>query len=399
MNESVTLSRTIQTPLKALYRAITTPAGLMDWCAETAVIGLREGGTLFLTGDPGYRLLGEVESFQEDQSCSWAVTAPFSGQIQFKLRPGEKGVQLSMIFSMEGDLDAQLNYWNPALNNLKSVLETGLDRRVYDRPMLGVLIGGMLDGDTQERFNAPEPYGVFISGTIAGMGAAEIGLLENDVLIELDGVTLKNYQAINRAMSGHKSGDVVPVVWYRDGERFERELTLSGRPEPYVPPTPSELAEYVGGIYRRMDAELAEILEDVSETEADYRPAEREWNAREILAHVILNERAAQLWIGSRLDGHPLESWSSNEHGQVKAVVDVYPTLPELQAEIRRTEDQTVAMLRRLPSDIVTHRGVYVNIVTMFGKHGMPVHTRMHYETLRNQVRVAREKLPAKAAV
>ena len=393
MNESVTLSRTIQAPLEALYRSITTPAGLTDWCADQAEIGLREGGPVFLWTEKGERFFGEVESFEANQSCAWRITVPFNGEIRFRLRAVDGGSHISVSFSGDGDLDAQLKTWDPALNNLKAVLETGLDRRIYDRPMLGVLIGGMVDEDSQARFSTPTSYGVFISGTIAGMGAAEIGLAENDVIVELAGVRLKSYHAINAAMAGRVAGDVVSVVWYRDGVRHTAELPLSGRPQPFVPPTPAELAEYAEGIYLRMDAELDEVLDGATEAEADYSPGEKDWNAREILAHIILNERAAQLWIGARLNGSSLESWSSNDHGQIKAVVDVHPTLAELRDELCRTEAQTVAMLRRLPSDIVTHRGVYTNIVTMFGKHGMPVHTRMHYETLRTQLHEARKLL------
>jgi len=391
MNPSVTLSRSIQATREAAYRAFTTSIGLLDWCADAAGVSARPGGHVFLWSEDGYRLLGAVARLEENQGVVWEGLTPLAGRVEIEIRQKEDGSVVSMAFSGDEGQETQLAFWAPALDNLKAVLETGLDRRVYDRPMLGILIGGSLDAESQPKYRTPVPYGVILSGTVAGMGAAVLGLEENDVLVELGTVRLENYHAFREALDGRKAGDEVRAVWYRGGERMEGLLRLSGRPEPFVPPTPAELADYTQEIYSRLDAELAESLDDATEELADYRPAEKEWSVKEIVAHTIATERGNQAWIAAAIDGHDLKDWASNTNCLVKAIVDVHPTLPDLTAELHRAERQTLAMLQRLPPEIVSHRGVYTNIVTMLGEHGLPVHTRMHYETIRAQLEAVRK--------
>ncbi len=390
MKDHAALSRTIQAAPEAVYRAFTTSLGLQDWCADAAGLDLRPGGHLFIWTDGGYRLMGFVAGFEENESVEWEAQAPFAGLIRIGIKPAEGGSRVSLSFPPDVDLEAQMSFWDPALDNLKAVLETGLDRRVYDRPMLGILIGGTLDAETRPKYGTPVPYGVILSGTLPGMGAEALGLAENDVIVEMGDIPLKNYHALREALGSRKAGDRVRTVWYRGAERMEGQLSLSGRPEPFVPATPAELAEYTRSIFDRLDAELAEILDDTTDAEADYRPAEKEWNVKEILAHTIITERGNQAWISAALDGHYLKEWSSNEDSLVKSVVDVHPTLPALTSELYRTENQTVAMVRRFPPEIVTHKGLYTNIVTMLGEHGLAVHTRMHYETIRTQLEAVR---------
>lgn len=392
MSEPVTLSRAIQAVPEAVYRAFTTSFGLQDWCADAAGLDARPGGHLFLWTDSGYQLIGTVHRLDENECVEWDVQSPHPGRLVLRIKPSDEHSRIALSFQGGSDLEHHLAFWNLALDNLKALLETGLDRRVYDRPMLGILVGGMLDEETSRKYRLPVPYGLLLTGTVPGMGAEALGLVENDVIVELGEVALENYPAFRTALEAHKAGDEIRAAWYRDGERQEGLLRLSGRPEPFVPATPAELAEHVRGIYDRLDAELAELLDDATEAEADYRPGEKEWSIKEIIAHTIITERGVQAWIAAALEGTYLKEWGSNDHSVIRSVVDVFPTLPDLTGELHRTERQTVALARRLPPEIVTHRGTYTNIVTMLGEHGLPVHTRMHYETIRGQLEAVRER-------
>lgn len=160
-------------------------------------------------------------------------------------------------------------------------------------------------------------------------------------------------------------------------------MTLSGRPKPQIPATPAELAEEVRQIYERADAELAEIFDGVDEETAEARPAEGEWNAKEVLAHIILTERAAQYWAVNVVRGRAFNNWASNDHKLVKSVVAIHPTIFHLVAELRRTEGQTVDLLNRLPEEVLQHKGAFHNIVTMFDHHGLVLHTRMHFDQIK----------------
>ncbi|HUF40126.1 MAG TPA: DinB family protein [Anaerolineales bacterium] len=390
MSSSATLSRTIRAPREAAYRAFTTSIGLQDWCADAADLSARLGGHIFLWSDEGYRLLGAFSRLEENETIEWEELAPRTGRVRIRIETENGGSKISMELAADGDLERRLAFWDPALDNLKAVLETGLDRRVYDRPMLGILIGSKVDAENRAKYGSPVPYGVVLSGTVSGMGAEALGLEENDVLVEIGDLPLDDYQALKSTVVGRKPGDHIRVAWYRRGERMEGKLRLSGRPEPFIPATPAELAEHVRGIYDRLDGELAEILDDATEEEADFRPSEKDWSVKEILGHTIATERGVHAWIAGTLGGNDLKDWASNENSLIRAIVDVHPTMPALTGELARAERQTVAMVRHLPPEITTHKGVYANIVTMLGEHGLPVHTRMHYETIRVQLETAR---------
>ncbi len=65
--------------------------------------------------------------------------------------------------------------WNESLDNLKSVLETGVDQRIARRPMLGIY-----EGEAK-----PNDEGVRLDGVAENMPAAEAGLQKGDVLLKL----------------------------------------------------------------------------------------------------------------------------------------------------------------------------------------------------------------------
>jgi hypothetical protein len=207
----------------------------------------------------------------------------------------------------------------------------------------------------------------------------------------MDNVPIKDYHALSQVISPHKAGETVHAVWYRGKERHEATMTLSGRPRPQIPATLTELAEEARQIYTRLDGELAELLDGISEETAEYRPAENEWNTKEIIAHLISTERAMQIWVINATEGTLFNNWASNNHHLVKSIVDICATLPHLMAELRRAEGQTVALLQRLPEEIVTHKGTFHNIVTTLNKEGLSVHSRLHLDTIKRLLEEAQK--------
>jgi hypothetical protein len=279
--------------------------------------------------------------------------------------------------------DSHIAFWSEALNNLKAVLETGFDRRIYDRPMLGILIGGLISEESQAHFASPVDYGIRLSGTVPGMGAEKLGMIENDILTEMNNEEIHDYRVLEKIVSRFKSGDVTQVTWYRGGHKLTGEMAFSGRPTPFVPPFPAELADYVESIYRRSDSELASILEGVVEVQAEYRPFEHEWNIKQILAHTIVMERSLHLWITATRKGELMKPWFTNDQELIDSVVSTYPSLEQLVFELKCAQKLTVNLLRRLPPELATLKAPYLNIVTNLGEQGVPLHTRMHFESIK----------------
>lgn len=389
---TLTLTRTFEATPKAVYRAFTTPAGLLEWAANSSDLDPRAGGRLFLWSEKGFQLMGTYTELEPEKRVAFDLHTPSPSTVNATIRSENGLVTLLLEHHLPEEKATEYRArWESALDNLKSILETGLDRRFYDRPMLGVFIAGQVDKELQARMSLPVAHGILIGGAVSGMGAEAAGLAENDVLIEMDGISLKSYHDLHTAITPHKAGDTVHLTWARGREQHETDMVLSGRTPPSIPATPAELAEKTQSLYTRLDAELAEILEGVTEEEAEYRPAETEWNAKEIVAHIITSERGLQFWIANLIEGQTFESWATNNHLLVKSIVDVYPTLPLLMAELRRAEAQTVALLQRLPPEILDYKGAYHNIAAYVGKDGQPVHTHLHYESIKNLLEEARK--------
>lgn len=76
----------------------------------------------------------------------------------------------------------------------------------------------------QEREN-----GVLIDGTSSGSPAERAGFQKGDVLLELGDVKLGSVNDFTYALQYYKAGDVVKVVFERDGKREEMLVTLGSR--------------------------------------------------------------------------------------------------------------------------------------------------------------------------
>lgn len=385
----LTLTQTIQASPPVVYRALTTPGGLLDWLAQSSDVDARVGGRFYVWAENGPQFLGQITALEKDSCLEFDLLTPLPGHLSITLTPQNDTTLLTLEqtpFATEPERETARAQWTTALANLQAVLETGLDPRLYNRPMMGILIRGRVDKETQERLLLPLDYGILIGGTLPDMDAERVGLLDGDVLVEMEGTLIKNYEDIGKVLETRTAGETIHIVWYRGKTRHGAEMILSGRPHPRLPATFAELAEEARQIYTSLDGELAEILDEVSETDAEYRPLETEWNVKEIIAHLIHTERAMQIWLVNAVDGTPFNHWTTNNHNIVKSIVDVTPMLAELLDELRRAEAQTVALLQRLPEETVTHKGTFHNIVTTLNKEGLSVHTRLHFETIKRLV-------------
>ncbi len=85
-----------------------------------------------------------------------------------------------------------------------------------ERPILGIY------KDEDAKGNG----GVVIKEVISGKGAEAAGLRAGDIITVVDGRSLAE-GSLPLALTGHKKGDQVTVVYLRDGQTLETEVTLS----------------------------------------------------------------------------------------------------------------------------------------------------------------------------
>ncbi|MDD1713421.1 MAG: PDZ domain-containing protein, partial [Methanoregulaceae archaeon] len=272
--------------------------------------------------------------------------------------------------------------WTVGLENLQSVLETGDDLRFTRRPMLGIVGGDELTAEKAAELGVPVMQGIRIDGLVEGMGAYQAGLVKGDVLTVMDGQPITTWQSLIAALSAHQAGDRVEIVFYRGNEKTTATMELSRRPLAEVPPDPSQLAEAVQKIYEEAIPELESVLNGVSDDQASHHPTPGDWNAKEVIAHLIAGERDNQNWISSLVGGDEMLIFANNVDIRVKATVAVFRTAPALVDELKRAQAETVAMVSALPPEFVAHRGSYVKV-------GRGLLEALHFKDHIGQIRAA----------
>ena len=101
-----------------------------------------------------------------------------------------------------------------AISEAKPIIEDLMNSGyVTGRPLVGIAV--------QET-----PYGLFISSVQEGSGAAEAGLAQRDMIIEVDGQKVSSSSEINEIRDTKKPGDSLKFKILRDGETLEISVTL-----------------------------------------------------------------------------------------------------------------------------------------------------------------------------
>lgn len=395
---SLRLEKDIKAPVKEVYRAFTKQSTITEWLCNTASIDITMLTRLYLWWDNGYYTCGEFLKVVPDKEIifSWlGRDDPGKTRVRVTFKPVDSGTHLILEHrGMKEDekwkstVEQIRHGWEIALNNLVSILETGQDLRIINRPMLGINMDDF-SPDIAAAMGIPVFQGVRLEGVVEGMGAEKSGLRKDDVLVEIGGKPVLGYHSLASVLLGKKAGQKVDIVYYRGPEKHTATLVLSPRPIPEVPTTPSELAQAVAELYEQGDQLLAAALQGISEEEASFKVSLVDWSAKEVLAHLIHTERdwqfQIQKWMLSDDSG-----FAPNLDSRIKATVKVFPTIPDLTLELKRAETETVELLRNLPGEFVAQKDTFWLLA--YNQVQFKSHTSEHAEQINAAVAAARKK-------
>jgi uncharacterized protein YndB with AHSA1/START domain len=366
----VSAERWVQASPKLAYRAFTSSTSLREWLCDVATVDPHPRGRLYLwwRGDfysSGHYLELDPEKrvrfrwFSNIDPAPTEITVHFAEQAGGTLVRMEHSVpddpawaKMAMSFRQE---------WDDSLGNLKSVLETGVDLRIANRPMLGILPGDFTP-EQAKALGVPVSTGQRLDGVVEGMGAQKAGLQKDDVLVGMDGKVIDgDFSSLQGALAGKKGGEAVEVVFYRGAEKKTVMMTLTKRPMPEIPFDPAELVRQVRAIYEPALADLEKCFADVTDAEALARPAPEEWSALEVVAHLLHGERFNQLYLSSLVDGYEFvnDGFGTNVHAYNQATVAAHPTIAAMLDALHRAVEETLAFLSFLPADFVANKGSY----------------------------------------
>lgn len=369
-------TRQIQAPAAEVYRALTNPTALRDWLCDAAESDPRPGGRIYLWWDSGFYAAGEYTALEPAKKIAYTwngAREPSPTRVTFKLAEQDGGTRVVLTHSgigtgkaWAGMIRAVETDWPGSLENLQSLLETGIDLRFARRPRLGIYIGDSLNSDLAKKIGVPVNQGIFLEGTMEGTGARAAGLQKDDVIVKLGGKRADDFPSLGRALAGHRAGDTVKVEFYRGAQKKTVRMELSKRPLPAYPVNGKDLADAVRKNYAELNAEYEKLLAGLTDVQAEFRPAPNEWNVKETLAHFIACERDFQSWLAELVNGgnnagevvNSLE-YRPNVTERLRGIVERFPSLPALMDELKRAEQETLSFLANLPDSFLARKHLY----------------------------------------
>ncbi|HUF40125.1 MAG TPA: SRPBCC domain-containing protein [Anaerolineales bacterium] len=394
---TLTFSEYIAAPVSQVYRAFATQQGLQEWFADVVEADAREGGRFYAWWNVGFYANGLFKAAVKDEKVkfTWqAVGEPGETTVVVTLEPRDGGTQLTITHKGLGEGEAwdavETNYkreWPSGLSNLKSVLETGVDKRLYDRPMLGFFIGGLVDEAMQKRLNVPVDYGLHVAGTLPGMGAKRSGLKQDDVIAEVAGAEVRTFQTLGPVLSKYKGGEVLNTVIYRNGERIELDIELSRRPVPDFPPPPADLAKLGRAVYKDVLKELKTVLKGATDDETGRNPGDGEWSVREAMAHLLVGERTSQAAWDRLAENETFPGYPGSSR-LTAAIAQAYST-KRLLKELKRSIAVNMTMIETLPEAYYENKGAYFVMANDY-ENGIRTHWAQHTEQIKTALEAAR---------
>jgi len=401
MGTTVTSQQLVKATPDQVYYAFTHAGALTEWLCDFATVAPRPGGRMYLWWNGDFYSAGEYIELKENKSIKFKWFARFEpavSEVLVTLAKRKNDTLVTMAHTVpDGKAWAKRSVgfkaeWDSTLPNLAAVLETGLDRRIFDRPMLGINISDF-SAAIAKAIGVPVKEGIRIDDARPGLGAHAAGLCKDDVIVEMNGRKITtDFSTFAAALHGKKGGDKVAVTFYRGAAKKTVTMELSKRPVPDIPWQPAELAKRVRARYDDSIARLEEAFRNVSESEADREPAPGEWSAKQTLAHLIHTERG---WVSNLDDvvgGYPRngDDWGGNLPAHIHATVKAYGTVKGMIDELKRLAVEVVAFIEALPPAFVERKASYFLSAAQILE--LESHTISHIDQINAAIDAARKK-------
>ena len=391
----------VHASLQTAYRAFTRSTSLREWLCDVATVDPRPNGRIYLWWNGDIYSSGPNNEAVENARVKfrWFSNidpAPTEVSVSFTEKDGGVNIQLEHEVpddeAWKNKVDGFRQHWEESFENLKSVLETGVDLRIANRPMLGIFPGDF----TPEQAHAlgiPVTEGLRLDGVVDGMGAQKAGLQKNDVLVEFGGQTIDNSpSSFASALAGKKGGETVKVSFYRGAEKKTVAMELGKRSMPSVPFDRTELEKRGREIYRSAFAELEKCFAGFTDEQAMKPPAPSEWSALETAAHLLQGERFNIMMLTSLIDGYEpvTDGFDTNIHAQVQAAVRTNPSIDLMLGLLRRTADEFLAFISLIPDEFIANKGSYYRFFG-FGLLQPNFHLTAHIQQIKNALNAAKQ--------
>ena len=352
---------TLQAQAMQVSRAFTSASALREWLCDISTTCPVVGGRVYLAWEAGYYAAGHFTHLTPGKQVSFTWLGkgdPRASQVDITIEDvdGHPMTRLTLVHSGLGagpEWEAARQQiekgWQVGLRNLKSTLEEGYDKRLTERPMIGIYTEDFssLSEEKVRALNVPVNYGVLVGGLVPDLGAEKAGIQAGDLIVAINGHPMRQLKSIGEVVQDIKAGDELKVDLYRKSEKLSFTIETMTQLFPPVPETVEELAKEVENRGTKALETLDQLLDGVSEAEASFSPGAEEWSIKEVLVHLIHDERETHAWIGDLVAGQErsYDEWPGNQLFRIRATLAAYPSLNDLVAQYRRSLKETVALV------------------------------------------------------
>jgi uncharacterized damage-inducible protein DinB len=136
---------------------------------------------------------------------------------------------------------------------------------------------------------------------------------------------------------------------------------------------------------------VREVLEGVTEDQANFSPAEGVWSVKETLAHLIDSEEFLISWVTELMSDAEREFTGEGENqvARLRALLETTPTIPELLDRYERDQREYLALIRR--AEHLEKRKAVLWRLAQFDLLYPAGHEREHIEQIKQVLRAAAE--------
>ncbi|MBK9125168.1 MAG: SRPBCC domain-containing protein [Chloroflexi bacterium] len=386
----------------AVYTCWTFANMLSHWLCERATVDLRPGGVLSLSWYRGHWAAGIYSAVEPEQrlAFSWLEhNAPGATQIEVTFADAGSDTSITLTQSGFGSGDAweayrsaQESEWAQRLADLHVLLETANDARYLRRPVLGVSIEP-LSQSRAAALGLREGHGVQLTAAPEDGPAGQAGLQPGDAIASIGGVPMHGFSDISVITSRFAAGDVVEVAYARAGRMHTTVMTLGKREPAHYPHDRESLYTLVRERIEQVETDLTALFDGVAEEHLQARPAEGEWSANDVLAHLIWTERWTQqaLWL-MHTAGVEMR-WGENNPFEIDGIREQYPTSAELLPLLRRTLREELRMIASIDDRTASIKPLFALMSGWLTF--IDAHLREHFEQISAAIAAARQRQPA----
>lgn len=400
MTQALSLSQPVHANPQTLFAALSSGFALQEWFCSDARVAVQPGGRLYFWWSDGYAVTGTYAAVDAPQrlAFSWQGSAePGVSQVTISLAAGAADVTTLTLTHETPDgaawdaaRERHAALWESALDNLRSIIEDGVDLRTARRAILGIVGGATLDKEAAAALGVPVDAGFRLTGVAPGTGAAAAGLQPDDVIVAIGADTVVDGATLLQATGRLAPGDSTRVAIYRGPQQLTLPLTMGGPLKATVPATPAAFAAAVESGYGALLEEIDALFDGTTEAQASAKPAPAEWSAKEVLAHLIYTERWAHEYLTLAVAQLPLGGFA-NDHGVHAAIAHTYGTVPALLQELRNSFHVSARAVGALPEELFARRRATLQNLANTFLLGQPFHARSHMDQIRAALRTAQE--------